>query len=353
MTGNETADRRNATDGRTAAGRDAGDGPTRGIELTPEHPASRVGELAAYAEVAGFDSIFTSSHYNNRDPFVALSRAAAATETARLGPGVVNPYETHPVALAARVATLAEESDGRAMLGIGAGDRSTLSNLGIDRNRPLRRVLEAFDVARKLWAGERVSHDGTFAVNDAGLNFEPPGDISVFVGAQGPDMLRMAGKHADGVLVNASHPTDLEWARDRVTEGLDARADTNPAFETLAFSSVSVAEDAAAARKTARRPVAFITAGAPEPVLTRHEIDSDRAGEIGAAIQSGDFGRADELVTDGMLEAFAVAGDPESVEEQLAALGEYVDGIVCAAPLGPDLESAIALAGAALGRALD
>jgi len=113
-----------------------------GIELTPEHPVAELVDLAALAEAEGFDAVFASHHYNNRDVFAALTAMARATEEVSLGPGVVNPYETHPVALASRMATLEEVSDGRGIFGVGAGDRSTLANLGYERERPLRRVLE-------------------------------------------------------------------------------------------------------------------------------------------------------------------------------------------------------------------
>jgi 5,10-methylenetetrahydromethanopterin reductase len=347
------------TDGDAAGDRAAGDGVAdqgdagvvRGIELTPEVPVSRAGELAAVAEAEGFDAVFASCHYNNRDPFAALTRMAAETGTVALGPGVANPYDVHPVKLAAQVATLAETSDGRAHLGLGAGDASTLSNLGVDRDRPLRRVLEAFKVAQRLWDGERVDHDGTFTARDAGLNFEPPGSVPVYVGAQGPDMLRMAGKHADGALVNGAHPRDLAWASDRIAEGTVDRPEDRGPVETLAFASVSVAEDRELARDAARRPVSFIVAGAPPPVLDRHGLDHDRADEIGDAIQAGEFGRADGLVTEQMVDAFAAAGDVDAVAERLAGLLEHADGVVAAAPLGPDRERAIELAGAALARA--
>jgi len=131
------------------------------IELTPEHPIETLTELAVDAEQAGFDAVLASHHYNNRDQFVALSAMAQATDKIRLGPGIANPYETHPVTLASRVATLSELSDGRALFGIGPGDESTLANLGYDHDRPLRRVLETFKVAKRLWDGERVDHDGT------------------------------------------------------------------------------------------------------------------------------------------------------------------------------------------------
>ena len=142
-----------------------------GIELTPEHSIDRLTDLGTAAEAAGYDAIFVSSHYNNRSPFAVLSRLAAETETVRLGPGVVNPLERHPVTLAGEVATVAEASDGRAVFGVGPGDPSTLGNLGLADERGLRPVLEAFKIAQRLWDGERVTHDGTFTAEDAGLNF--------------------------------------------------------------------------------------------------------------------------------------------------------------------------------------
>ncbi|WP_458206869.1 5,10-methylenetetrahydromethanopterin reductase [Haladaptatus sp. NG-SE-30] len=321
-----------------------------GIELTPEHPIDELVALSERAENEGFDTLFASSHYNNRDPFVVLSQVAQTTEDIRLGPGVVNPYETHPVTLASRVATIDEASDGRGVCGFGAGDRSTLRNLGIDRDRPLRRVLETMKVSKRLWAGERVTHDGTFTVRDAGLNYSA-GEIPVYVGAQGPHMLRMSAKHADGALVNASHPRDFEWAAERIAEGLDERPDERGDFDFAAYACVSVAEDGDEAREAARPPVAFIAGGAAKPVLDRHGLDHERAEGIGETIESGDFSDAFEQVTPEMIDAFAIAGTSESVADRISRVLDYADSFVAGSPLGPDREKAISLTAAALDRA--
>lgn len=320
-----------------------------GVELTPEHPVERIASLGARAEEAGFDTVFASCHYNNRDPFVTLDRVALHTDDVSVGPGVANPYQTHPVALAGRAATLQEASDGRAVFGVGAGDRSTLANLGVERDRPLRRVLETVRVARDLWGGERVDHDGTFLAADAGLNFtvNPP---PVYVGAQGPDMVRMAAKHADGVLFNGAHPLDVAWAAERVAEGCEGRSDECGEFDFTTYASVSVAEDADAARDAARVPVAFIAAGAAQPVLDRHDVSRKRSARIGTAIETGEFGEAAGLVTGRMLDAFCIAGTPDEVGKRVNALLEHVDGVVAGAPLGPDLETAIDLAGDVLAQ---
>lgn len=326
-----------------------------GIELTPEHELDRLVDLGVAAEAAGYDAVFATCHYNNRDPWSFLSRLALETETVRLGPGVANPLETHPVTLASRVATLDEVSDGRGLFGIGPGDPSTLRNLGMLDDRGLRPVLEAFRAARRLWNGDRIDHEGTFEAVNAGLNYRPPqgSDIPVLVGGEGPHMCRMAAKHADGLLFNGSHPADLGWARERVGEGLAERPESRGDFRLLAYASVSIAEDADAAREAARPAVAFIAAGAAPPVLDRHGIDAETAEAIGERISAGEFSAAFEAVTSAMIDAFCIAGTPTDVAERAQAILEHADGIVVGAPLGPDLEDAVDLAAAALRDAVD
>lgn len=319
----------------------------RGIEFSTDRPVDEITELGERAEAAGFDALLASSHYNNRDPVAALTALAEATDTPYLGPAAANPYDTHPVRLASQVATLQEHSDGRALFGIGAGDKSTLRNLSIERERPLRRVLETVRAARKLHAGERVTHHGTFDCEDAGLNYDVE-DVPAYVGAQGPDMLRMAGKHADGVLVNASHPDDVRWSRERIAEGERDRVRGDD-IDVVVYASVSVAEDGAAARAAARPVVAFIAAGAPAPVLDRHGLSRERAARVGERISAGDISGAAGEVSEGMINAFCLAGTPEEIEPGVDAILDAADGIVAAAPLGPDERAAIELIPRVLG----
>ena len=324
-----------------------------GIELTPEHDLHRLVDLGVRAEAAGYDAVYSTCHYNNRDPWAFLSRLAAETDEVRLGPGVANPFETHPVTLASKLATLDEASEGRAVFGIGPGDPSTLRNLGLEDERGLRPVLEAFKTAQQLWAGERVDHDGTFAATDAGLNYEPPqgGDLPIHVGGEGPHMCRMAAKHADGLLYNGSHPKDLAWAREQVDDGLGDRPDHRGDFDLIAYAAVSIDEDGGAAREAARPPVAFITAGAAPPVLKRHGIDPDAASAIGDHVSAGEFSAAFERVTPEMIEAFCMAGTPNEVRARADAVAEHADGLVVGSPLGPDLEASVELAAEAVGDA--
>lgn len=323
----------------------------KGIELTPEHPVDRAVELGVAAERAGFDTLFTSCHYNNRDPFVVLSQLARETTKIRLGPGVINPYEIHPVRLASTMATLSEASGGRTIYGIGPGDPSTLQNLGLADQRGLRSVLEAFTTARQLWSGERIDHDGSFQARNAGLNYDAAAS-PVYVGGEGPHMCRMSAKHADGLLFNGSHPDSIAWAREQVDRGLKERdTEERGPFDLVAYASVSIADDASTAREAARPPVAFITAGAAQPVLDRHAIDRERAETIGDAISAGEFSKAFGTVTDEMIDAFSITGTPETVEQRMRAVLEYADSVVVSAPIGPNIDTAIDLAASALDRA--
>ena len=328
-------------------------GANFGVELTPEHPVDDVVDLGVAAERAGFEDVYCSVHYNNRDPFAALSRLAEATTDVGLGPGVANPHDRHPLTLASQVATLDEVSDGRARFGIGPGDPSTMQNLDAVDDRGLRPVLETFKTAQRLWAGERVDHDGTFSAVDAGLNFAPPqGDsIPVHVGGEGPHMCRMAAKHADGILFNGSHPDDLAWARGQVDDGLDERPDDRGPFALAAYASVSVAPDEVAAREAARPPVAYIAAGAAPPVLDRHGLDGERASAIGDHISAGEYDDAFDLVTEEMVDAFCMAGDVATVADRMERVLEHADGVVVGSPLGPDLDRALSLAAEAHDRA--
>ncbi|SEH49681.1 5,10-methylenetetrahydromethanopterin reductase [Halopenitus malekzadehii] len=321
-----------------------------GIELTPEEELDRLIDRGVAAEAAGYDAVFSTCHYNNRDPWAFLSRLAAETTTVRIGPGVVNPLETHPVTLASRVATLDEVSDGRAVFGIGPGDPSTLANLGLGDQRGLRPVLEAFTAARRLWDGDRIDHEGTFEATDAGLNYEPPqgSDLPVYVGGEGPHMCRMAAKHADGLLFNGSHPDDFRWARDQVERGLADRPADRGEFDLIGYASVSVDADPDAARDAARPAVAFITAGAAPPVLDRHGIDHGTADTIGTLVSAGQFSEAFETVTPSMIDAFSLAGSPAELRERADEIAEYADGLVVGSPIGPHVDAAVSDAAAAL-----
>ncbi len=304
------------------------------VELVAENPVDELVSLAEVAENEGYEGVWVTDHYNNRNPFVALTAIAGATERVSVGPGITNPYYAHPAYTANAVATLDEYSDGRARLGIGPGDPNTLAALEIERESPLYEVLDAVKLTRALLRGEKVTEEGL--AKDAKLNYGVRDDIPVYVGAQGPNMLRMAADHGDGILINASHPDDFQWSLEQIDE-TDA--------EIVAYTSFSVSDDREAAKRAARQPVAFVASASPPPVLERHGVDTALADEIGEDIEAGEFSAAFGKVTDAMLDAFSVYGTPEECAERVDALYETgVDTVVVGSPLGPEPEEALRVA---------
>ena len=95
------------------------------------------------AERWGFDQVWVSNDLYLRSAPVLLTAAALATQRVRLGVGIMNPYSVHPSEIAMMAATLAEVSDGRFLLGLGAGAKEFLSWAGIERPRPLARTRDA------------------------------------------------------------------------------------------------------------------------------------------------------------------------------------------------------------------
>ncbi len=315
-----------------------------GVEFVPEDPVEEIVEKVKVADKTDFDFVWITDHYNNRNVYSVLTRIAKDTDQINLGPGVTNPYTIHPAETASSVATISELSEGRAILGIGPGDRTTLDALGLEWDKPLTRTKEAIEIIKKLIAGERVSSEGMekHEIEGAKLNFEPEDEIPIYIGAQGPNMLKMAAKNGDGVLINASHPKDFQFAVGQIEKGVKDSDKSMDDVDVAAYTSFSVAEDSDSAKEAATPPVAFIAAGVPDVVLDRHDIPAEDAQVIGEALNEGDFGKAFGSVTDEMIDAFALYGTPQECIEKIEELkDEGVTQVVAGSPIGPDKKEAM------------
>ncbi len=313
-----------------------------GIEFVPSEPALKVGYMAKLAEDAGFDTIWITDHYNNRDVYSTLAILSLATSKVKLGTGVTNPYTRNVAVTASSIASINEISGGRAILGIGPGDKATFDAMGIAWERPLTAVRESVSAIRDLLAKKRVAGHG---MGGAQLAFKA-GEIPIYIGAQGPKMLEMAGQIADGVLVNASHPDDFNYAVPLVKKGAKKAGRDPEEVEICAYTSFSADKNGEKAAAEAKIVVAFIVAGSPETVLSRHGIKPEEAAAVSGAIGKGDFGAALGAVSDEMIRAFSVSGTPDDCKmrvEELLATG--VTQIVVGSPIGPNKERAIKLIG--------
>ncbi|MEM3086032.1 MAG: 5,10-methylenetetrahydromethanopterin reductase [Halobacteria archaeon] len=320
----------------------------RGVEIVPSFPVPEILRLVKEAEAQGFDTVWFTDHFNNRNVYVALASVAVQTRKIVISPGITNPYLIHPAWTASASASLNELAGGRTHLGIGAGDRTTLRRIGVKREKPLARIREAVDVIRALHRGQVVDSD-LFGMGGARLDY-PGGAVPIYVGSQGPKMLELAGEIADGVLINGSHPLDFEASREPLRRGLEQRGRAKmrvpietPAerFDLGAYTCVSVHADGERARRAARIVAGFVTAGAGEVTLQRHGIRAEELAALQAALgappSKEKWGKVGACVTERMVERFTIAGTPGEVVERLRRLlGAGVTHLIFGSPLGPD-----------------
>jgi len=313
-----------------------------GIEFVPEESVLKIGYMAKLAEDAGFGNIWITDHYNNRDVWTTLAVLSLLTNKISLGTGVTNPYTRNAAITASSIASINELSGGRAILGIGPGDKATFDKMGIDWDKPLSRVKETVLAIRAFLAKEQVSQAG---FKGAQMSFTTS-KIPIYIGAQGPKMLELAGAISDGVLINASHPDDFKFAVPMIRAGAEKAGRKPEDVQVCAYASFSADKDPAKAVNASKIVVAFIVAGSPENVLERHGIGMDEARAISDAISRFDFKGAMDGVTPKMTEAFSISGAPADCRARIdELLSTGVTQIVVGSPIGPNKESAIKLIG--------
>jgi len=300
------------------------------LELLPNEPIDDMLDLIKTSEDIGFDNVWITDHYNNKNVFEILALAAYETSTIHVGTGVSNPFMRNPVTIASATTTLDEISNGRALVGIGPGDKATMETLGITWNKPVATVKNCVETIRKLINGEKLDTgaklDGTRKVQDS---------IPIYVGAQGPRMLEAAGQVADGVLINASNPKDFEFAIPLVNKGLENNPISKKDYSIAAYTACSIDNDVTVAINQAKVVVAFIIAGSPDVVLNRHGISIDSANRIEDFLANHDFKNAIGSVTDDMVDAFSVCGRPKEIMEKIEQLENIgVNEFVVGSPIG-------------------
>ncbi len=317
-----------------------------GIEFVPSDPVLKLAYYTKLAEDNGFNNVWITDHYNNRDVYTTLAVLALNTNRIKLGTGVTNPYTRNAAITAQSIGSINELSGGRAILGIGPGDKATFDAMGIEWVEPMTTIGETISALREFFSAKKVSQQGKrVKINGAKLAFKT-GNIPIYMGAQGPKMLELAGRIADGVLINASHPRDFEFAIKQIASGAKAAGRDPKSVDVGAYACFSIDKNVDKAKNAAKVVVAFIVAGSPDAVLERHKINVAAKKTIGDAIAKGDFAGLNNLVTDGMIEAFSICGTPADCKAKVEALKKIgVTQVVAGSPIGPDKETAIKLIG--------
>lgn len=160
---------------------------------------ARFEELAAL----GYTDLW-SAEANTSDAFTPLALASVWTPTLRLGTAILPVYTRGPGLLAQSIATIAAAAPGRFVAGIGASSNVIVESWnGIPFTEPYKRVRDTLHFLRSALAGEKISNDyDTFSVKGFRLGLVPEQPVPILVAALREGMLRLAGRDADGAIVN-------------------------------------------------------------------------------------------------------------------------------------------------------
>ena len=213
---------------------------------------ARVGELAAAAERAGFGAVFVAEGHG--DALALCHPVAAATRRVRVGTAVANAALRPPALAAKTAAQLDQAADGRFVLGIGVGNPVMNGRFGIAPFRPLQMVEEYVAVVRAVLAGSPAGHaGGLFRTGMIPLDSPPVrADLPIYLGALGPRMLELAGRIADGVVLNLMSPAQAGKAAGLVRAAAAAAGRDPAAVEIVCVVHCCLSGDAG--RRRSRRP---------------------------------------------------------------------------------------------------
>lgn len=296
--------------------------PSFGITLKPDMPPERLVSLVRQAESVGFTYGWSfDSHILWQEPYPLLTLMAINTRTMRLGTLVTNPVARDPTITASLLATLNIISNGRMDLGIGRGD----SSRRVMGKKPttMERLEEAIHTVRVLTRGEEMVYEG------ARISMPwAKGNVPVWVAGYGPKVLHLAGKIADGIVLQFADPDLIEWCLGFVRKGAEEAGRDPKSIEIMSAAPVWVSDDLALAREHVRWFPALVSnhvvdlvsryepselpAGLTAYVRNRKGYDYHHHAEVGS--DNADF------VPDEIVDRYCVVGSIEAHRRKLKQL---------------------------------
>jgi probable F420-dependent oxidoreductase len=293
----------------------------------PLDGVSLAGHREIYQELVdlGYTDLW-SSEANGTDAFIPLALAAAWTPSLRLGCAIVPAYTRGPGLMAMSVAAMAEAAPGRFAFGIGTSSNVIVENWNdIPFDQPYKQTRDMVRFLKRALTGEKVdaAYD-TFTVKGFRLArpLSPEQMPQILVAALRPGMLHLAGREADGAIIN--------WlSADDVTQVV---AEVGPGKEVVARIFVCPSEDTETVRAMGRFAIA---AYLNVPVYAAfHEWlgRGDQLKGMWEAWRAGDRKAATAAIPDEVVDALIVHGSPASCRDQI---GRYMANGVTTVALAP------------------
>lgn len=312
--------------------------------------------LAAAIERTGFDGIWTAETQHN--PFLPLTLAAEHTQRVTLGTAIAVAFARSPTTLAHIAWDLQRYSQGRFLLGLGTQVKAHIVlRYGMRWEKPVRQLRETIEAIRAVWAswrkgGTSLNYRGEFYTLRLMTPFfaEPPLDFPdppVYISAVNEQMLKLAGSLCEGVHIHPFHSPhylrQVAWPHLRAGMHESGRSRMNFTAVAAVFAIPTDGNRPAHEYERAvREQLAFyMSTPAYRAVVDLHGW-SAAAARLSEMARRGEWQAMGDLITDDMLDAFAVTGTwaalPGIVKARYA--GRLLDRVAYYLPYIPGEEDA-------------
>lgn len=318
---------------------------------------SRAAASAARSEAAGYDAVWVAE--TDRDPFFPLLMAAGSTERIQLGTGIAVAFSRSPMTLAATANDLHLASEGRHILGLGSQIKPHIEKrFSMPWSHPAPRMREFILAMRAIWdcwnTGSKLEFRGEFYKHTLMTPMfspepNPYGSPAVYLAGVGELMTETAGEVCDG-FISHGFTTErymrevtlpaLERGRAKAGKTLDGFHFSYPAF---IVTGANAADTAKATAATKQRIAFYGSTPAYKAVLDMHgwgdvHVALNTMSKQGRWVEMGD------LITDDMLDAFAIVAEPSDLAGRLKArYGDIANRITVDLPktTDPDLWASV------------
>lgn len=285
---------------------------------TGDMPMEDISRYAQAAERLGYEGFWVTEE-SGKEGFIVLTSVARDTQRIKLGTSILNFYSRTPTMLALGAGTLYRMSGGRFIhFGLGTGGIGfTERGHGVKIERPLARARETVEIIRGLLTNERFSYEGKwFHVQNFRFREGPLDDrMFLYLSALNPKMVGLAARVADGLITNwLTEESHEEYTA--IIQKEAAAVGRNPDEVKILTLTMMAGEDDASV-EAMRRGLAFYFASPHYHHIAEISGYGTQAKQVMAAWQSRDFAGASRLVTDAMVEKFAVMGSLEQRRRKL------------------------------------
>jgi 5,10-methylenetetrahydromethanopterin reductase len=276
-------------------------------------PTNWIGENA---ETLGIEGIWVGEDIGiGQETSILSAELLSRTKNVRVGTGII-PITVHNLSTIARGAlTLHEIGNGRYVLGIGIGGMQDLIKHGIHLDRPVTELRKSTQVLRQLFQTESVTIQ-TELVNlrDFSLNIDESAHIPIFYGVRGPQMLRLAGNVADGVIL--SGPIDyIKYAIEVIDKAASTVGRKAEDVEKVVWLP-TIPTFEGGSDKLAKSVVAIVVADTPKQVLDLLDIDRERTDKIRKAVAESGPKEGAQFVDQSLIDTFAISGSCEHMVDR-------------------------------------